>query len=180
MYTYATKQGVQSLFSFYLFYLSILILLSVVFCKSPNIHMYKLWLTERGMSTGGVQHPPDIGLMAETKLIAWKLPSFVTNMLLTDSVCSMKCWPTPLSLVVNSGITDLSHGLGSLENYNIDGLVWDCNISNALAMEMLQSCTRPSTCLARGMGWWFRTSPHGGSMLLSGDYWIRFAAFREW
>ena len=29
----------------------------------------------------------------------------------------------------------------------IDGLVWDCGISSALAMEMLRFCTRPSMCL---------------------------------
>ena len=28
----------------------------------------------------------------------------------------------------------------------IDGLVQDCSISSALAMEILQSCTKPSTC----------------------------------
>ena len=28
---------------------------------------------------------------------------------------------------------------------NIDGLVQDCSISSALAMEILQSCTKPST-----------------------------------
>ena len=92
----------------------------------------------------------EIGLMAKTKLTAWKLHSFVTHMLCTDSFCSTEYWSTPLSLLVNSGITDLSHGLGSLENHNIDGLVWDCSISNALAMEMLQSRIRPSIRLARG------------------------------
>ena len=29
---------------------------------------------------------------------------------------------------------------------HIDGLVQDCRISSALAMEILQSCTKPSTC----------------------------------
>ena len=29
-------------------------------------------------------------------------------------------------------------------NYYIDGLVQDCSISSALAMEILQSCTKPS------------------------------------
>ena len=29
--------------------------------------------------------------------------------------------------------------------YHIDGLVQDCRNSSALAMELLQSCTKPST-----------------------------------
>ena len=29
-------------------------------------------------------------------------------------------------------------------DYNIDGLVQDCSISSALAMKLLQSCTKPS------------------------------------
>ena len=30
------------------------------------------------------------------------------------------------------------------QNMHIDGLVQDCNISNVLAEEILQSCTKPS------------------------------------
>ena len=35
---------------------------------------------------------------------------------------------------------------GNCPSYHIDGLVQDCSISNALAMEILQSCTKPSIC----------------------------------
>ena len=36
----------------------------------------------------------------------------------------------------------------NMVRYNIDVLVQDCNNSSALAMELLQSCTKPSTwCL---------------------------------
>ena len=31
-------------------------------------------------------------------------------------------------------------------NYNIDGLVEDCSNSSASALELLQSCTKPSIC----------------------------------
>ena len=30
--------------------------------------------------------------------------------------------------------------------YDIDGLVQDCSNSSALAVELLQSCTKPSIC----------------------------------
>ena len=31
-------------------------------------------------------------------------------------------------------------------HFNIDGLAQDCRNSSALAMELLQSCTKPSKC----------------------------------
>ena len=34
--------------------------------------------------------------------------------------------------------------LGSIYLFHIDGLVQDCSNSSALAMELLQSCTKPS------------------------------------
>ena len=33
----------------------------------------------------------------------------------------------------------------NLVQYNIDGLVQDCSNSSAIAIELLQSCTKPST-----------------------------------
>ena len=38
---------------------------------------------------------------------------------------------------------------GSEQNYHIDGLVQDCGIAIAHAIEILQSCTKPSICLAQ-------------------------------
>ena len=38
---------------------------------------------------------------------------------------------------------------------HIDGLVQDCSNSSALAMELLQSCTKPSICVSKISPWWF-------------------------
>ena len=37
----------------------------------------------------------------------------------------------------------------SLQLYHISGLVKDCSNSSALALELLQSCTKPSTCASK-------------------------------
>ena len=42
--------------------------------------------------------------------------------------------------------------------HNFDGLVQDCSISIALAMEILQSCTKPSICITVMSLMWLVTS----------------------
>ena len=41
---------------------------------------------------------------------------------------------------------DYPAGVAVVCHSYVDGLVQDCSISSALAMEILQSCTKPSTC----------------------------------
>ena len=53
---------------------------------------------------------------------------------------------------INSGILGCTGDMGrtadhSWANTLIDGLVQDCRISSALALEILQSCTKPSICI---------------------------------
>ena len=46
-----------------------------------------------------------------------------------------------------------SHIWKTLCEYQIDGLVQNCSNSSALAMELLQSCTKPSKCSLPFMIW---------------------------
>ena len=41
-------------------------------------------------------------------------------------------------------LCSIGHGREIIENANIDGLVQDCSISSSNALEILQSCTKPS------------------------------------
>ena len=55
-------------------------------------------------------------------------------------------------LVIKGVLDDVIHnGHQTPENCRVDGLVQGCNNSSALAMELLQSCTKPSTCLTQAL-----------------------------
>ena len=49
----------------------------------------------------------------------------------------------------------------------VDGLVQDCSISSALAMEILQSCTKPSKCVPIKSNHFYQTAQRDS------EYWIR-------
>ena len=54
-------------------------------------------------------------------------------------------------------VQTILEGLNSprLGNACIDGLVQDCSISNAVALEILQSYTKPSICIPELFHHWF-------------------------
>ena len=52
--------------------------------------------------------------------------------------------------------------------YHIDGLAQDCSNSSALAMELLQSCAKPSTCMLHSM---VDASPAMGISIVVADAW---------
>ena len=65
--------------------------------------------------------------------------------------------------------------LFSLRCVHIDGLVQDCSISSALAMEILQSCTKPSTialdrCWPLIKDWAACTIMQGHTQALAGQF----------
>ena len=53
--------------------------------------------------------------------------------------------PTRKYVFYKSNLQTVSHRTVQRQHY-IDGLVQDCCISSALAMEILQACTKPSIC----------------------------------
>ena len=60
--------------------------------------------------------------------------------------------PTQISAAIDSsGMKPLLEGNGEGKGSEncIDGLVQDCSITIANAMEILQSCTKPSVCFQR-------------------------------
>ena len=64
--------------------------------------------------------------------------------------CQLKTKDMGLHFMSKHTLSQWKKTLHSLaENFwcYIDGLVQDCSISSALAMEILQSCTKPLTCL---------------------------------
>ena len=64
-----------------------------------------------------------------------------------------QCWPSSMSPY---GVTRPQWVNSPLLQWDIDGLVQDCSNSSALAMELLQSCTKPSICTHTLEHHWFR------------------------
>ena len=53
-------------------------------------------------------------------------------------------WPAPRSsFIMEIPILVLKHPLWRFTQHNVYGSVQDCSNSSALAMELLQSCTKP-------------------------------------
>ena len=67
-------------------------------------------------------------------------------------------WDIILNLICVFILTH--HGRG----IHIDGLLQDCSISSALAMEILQSCTKP--LIYRSVKWTIHCTDHGLSLVL--------------
>ena len=68
-------------------------------------------------------------------------------------------------------IQDLCCVSSRLDIY-IDGSVQDCSISSVLAMDILQSCTEPSTCnhiVYNSMLWWYLTIWHFISCIIQNE-----------
>ena len=79
--------------------------------------------------------------------------SFVSRKILEPSWHSTRwCWSWPNnSRVSDQNQADIQTTTLGLIHIQIDGLVQDCSNSSALAMELLQSCTKPSKlCQSRG------------------------------
>ena len=57
----------------------------------------------------------------------------------------------------NVWIVCFKMNINSVQCYHINGLVQDCSNSIANTLELLQSCTKPST-------WWFSLQPHGDTI----------------
>ena len=66
--------------------------------------------------------------------------------LMCKSECRLRCNNTSIMVCSFFGITHFWLNYRGIVNKQIDGLVQDCSNSNALAMELLQSCTKPSKC----------------------------------
>ena len=72
----------------------------------------------------------------------WKMVGIPTAHLYPDYVESQQTANMETTSVVNKVS-------GHWKQPHIHGLVQDCSISSALAMEILQSCTKPSTYMAK-------------------------------
>ena len=92
------------------------------------------------------------------------LCSHMTSWWLQMSWCLLGTRPSTTIILTSlcSGIT-----LVTSQNIHIVGLVWDCSISIANALEILQSCTKPSiSCYSHLINNWYfkkiRKFPNGG------------------
>ena len=76
----------------------------------------------------------------------------------------------------------LNFTCGNIKIY-IDGLVQDCSISSALAMELLQNCTKPSICLFLNidMAWVVKFFLHWRQVVytMTGEWWCHGGTRRQ-
>ena len=122
------------------------------------------WVPRVGLPFRKGPHPPDTGMNCMRCLchentwhryklhevfVPWELSVIwylsIKGFSGDTPVCGGKVWNAWGVYVHEKSYADLMHR--SMKNY-IDGLVIDCSISIADALEILQSCTKPSIC------WW--------------------------